>query len=532
MKKLIPLAIIIAFGVALRAYNIDFPSIGYHNMNENEALSIADHMRRSGNLLERRAHFINPFEEDSAGSGSIQPPLTSYQILFAWNIFGENLWGGRVLNVFFGAVSIIFMYLIASYVCASVSAALFASFLMAIMPVAVFFSRNLQPESPAMCFMLLGVSLYLRFAARLKRYYLFAAGLCIALAFLYRINFAIAIIPCLCYIWPVMFRGGRRERIFSWVVFLAPFFILSAIVWWLVRVNYLGLSELQNLRLFDVFSLSFWNAQGRSIWWYASVENFTATYTIGACAGIVIACLMRRSPARRFIIGWVIALLPYGMLFSQQLHQQSYSQLPFIPLVCMGSAYSVQFIAEGLKKAYARSLFIPIAILAVIISAPSVKLALHRAYMTIFPGEDVAGATLRDLTRHDERVFLLTNAQGFGIARYARRYMGWPRNLEDFKAKENSFNVRYICIYPVSYLELLSREQPQLFEYMQGHYHIREIGYLDGTDQLYYFILERGRGEDFKKALSSISGRQRLRAIYKIFNRLMYFYSIEVEQVS
>ena len=52
MKKIMILALIVIGALALRIYNLDFPSIGYHDMREKEALSIAKEMSRTGDFLQ------------------------------------------------------------------------------------------------------------------------------------------------------------------------------------------------------------------------------------------------------------------------------------------------------------------------------------------------------------------------------------------------------------------------------------------------------------------------------------------------
>lgn len=44
MKKTLLLSAIILVGLLLRSINLNLPSIGYHNMKENESLSIAQEM--------------------------------------------------------------------------------------------------------------------------------------------------------------------------------------------------------------------------------------------------------------------------------------------------------------------------------------------------------------------------------------------------------------------------------------------------------------------------------------------------------
>ena len=54
---LIALACIVALGFQLRSYHIDYPSIGYHNMKENEYLSMAVNYHEKGFLANKEVFF-------------------------------------------------------------------------------------------------------------------------------------------------------------------------------------------------------------------------------------------------------------------------------------------------------------------------------------------------------------------------------------------------------------------------------------------------------------------------------------------
>ena len=95
------IGLILLLGLVLRAYNLDFPSIGYHNMKENEYLSMAEAMLGSGDFATRRVYFHNALEGDTTWKLYPQPPLISYQILISWKILGKNLWGPRLFNALF-----------------------------------------------------------------------------------------------------------------------------------------------------------------------------------------------------------------------------------------------------------------------------------------------------------------------------------------------------------------------------------------------------------------------------------------------
>ena len=97
-KNVIILSLILLLGLLLRIYNLNFPSLGYHDMKENEYLSMAQEMKRTGDYTTRRVYFYSAFEEEPKMKLYPQPHLISYQILLSWNIFGENLWGPDYLT--------------------------------------------------------------------------------------------------------------------------------------------------------------------------------------------------------------------------------------------------------------------------------------------------------------------------------------------------------------------------------------------------------------------------------------------------
>lgn len=194
------LLVILVIGFLLRTFNLDFPSIGYHNMKENEYLSMAQEMNRSGDYTSRKIYFYFSFDKDPRVKWYPQVPLVSYQTVLAWKALGENLWAPRLVNAAFGLFSIITMYLIAQLLFKNAIVSLFASLIMALMPLAIFFSRNLQPESPGFFFMLLGTLFYLRFAATVKKQNLLWAGLAFSIAWTYKFSFIFGMLPVLFYL--------------------------------------------------------------------------------------------------------------------------------------------------------------------------------------------------------------------------------------------------------------------------------------------------------------------------------------------
>jgi 4-amino-4-deoxy-L-arabinose transferase-like glycosyltransferase len=485
-------------------------------------------MARTQDFIGKRVYFQNAFF-DNPQAATLAPPLVSYQVLLAWKLLGENIWAPRLFNVLFGILSIIIIYFLSLRLFSNAYLSLFSALLLSIMPLAVFFSRNLQPESPALFFMGLGTLFYLQFHSNIKKYYLSLGSLCFAISGIYKINFLIGIFPFIFFL-PYRQLLKQRKLLASYALyFFAPFLLLAAVFFWLKLAGFPQAPAAEKIRLWEIFSSAYWRTYGSTIWLYIKEENFTLVFGILALLGGMLAFLRSASLSDRYIIGWICAIIPYGMLFSAQISQQSFVQMPFLLLICASCTLALSFAAETLKRIFKLDLLIFMVLIIAGISVPFIHTSLQRMYGAVFLGVDVAGESLRELTLPQERVFLLAHAQGMGISRYAQRYVGWSNNLEEFKKQENKFNIRFICIYPVNFLESLSRDAAALFKYIEENYQVKEVGFLDSPRQVVYIILQRGKGGDLKAELKSISGVMKLRTIYKLFNRYIFFYSVRPE---
>lgn len=525
-KSILGLILLLSF--FLRSYHLDFPSIGYHNMKENEYLSIAEEMLRTKDVITKRVYFYNAFEDVPTMKIYPQPPMISYQILISWKLLGKNLWGPRLFNVIFGVLSILVSYLICLLLIKNSNFSLFCAFLLAIMPVGVFFSRNLQPESPAFFFMLLGNLFYLKFASSLKKYNLFLGGLSFSIAWLYKFTFLIGILPIIfCFHFRKIYK--ERDKFLKYfLVFLLPYLLIFISILWLKHTGQWTFQELGRVKLFEIFSFTYWEKYGHTIWWYIMGENYSPIFTLLIFLGMVIAFIKREELLNHYIIAWTLAIIPYSMFFSDFINQHNYYQIPFLGLVCLSSTYAMAFISGQIKKFLKKNLFKYFVILIVIISTASVYPAIARMYGTIFLGEDIAGESLKEFTSSDERVVLYTHCQGYGIARYAQRYAGRPSSLEEFKKMEEKFKIRYVCIYPADYL-LSLKDNAVLLNYLQESYRIKELGLTNKGNQLnyYYVILEKGEGlSDIKKFVSSNIERIRFKKTYRVLDKSLSFYTI------
>ncbi len=543
-RYLVVLSAILIIGFLMRSYHLDFPSIGYHNMKENEVLSIAHEMDRTQDFRVTRVYFFNAFDRNPGVISYEKVPLVPYQILLAWNLFGENLWAPRLINIIFGVASIALMYFLSCILFGEPVIALWAALLLAIMPLGVFFSRNLQPESPAFFFMLLGNLLYVWFIrSRVPDAQphspvhhggvpeLLLGGLSFVTAWFYQGNFLIGIVPCLiCMPYTALWR--ERSKF--------PGFLAALLFPWALMLICAGFfrdkvaASLKEASLFlDVFSPAYWHQYGRVFSWYIAGENFTWFYALLAVCGMVLALFKGKGMLNRYITGWIAAIAVYLLLYSSSLTQNSFMQMPFLALICVAPAYTVLFVRDEARRLAKRDFIIPLVILATGISAMPVYGSLTRMFGTVYLGADTAGESLREFTKPEERIFLLTYPQGNAVARYAQRYAGWPADIDDFKKKEQEFGVRFVCIFPGEFMEGLRKDNAAVFDYLQNNYHVKEIGLAENLQKMGYLILEKGKRPDNKTVTQTlqetVQGALHPRAIYKMFGRYVFFYAMRPE---
>lgn len=514
------LFLIVMVGLALRVYNIKFPSIGYHNMKENEYLSQAQEMIREKDYLTKRIYFYNGLDDNPGINPSAEIPLVPYQTIISWKLFGENLWSARLCNILFGLLSIIMMHLTAGRLFRDTYPSMFACFLSAVMPMAVFFSRNIQPESPALFFMLLGSFLYLRCN-------LFLGGLSFLAAWLYKPSFLVGALPLLFCIQLKDTAETRKDFLRLALSAAVPYFIILSAFLWIRYGSQQGAHPFSELSPFYMFTADYWKKYGAAIWRYVSLENFTPVFTITALLGILFAFLKKKTLTERYIIGWVFAVIPYGMFYSEALRQASFYYMPFLALVCVSSAYCILRITETARRIIKKDIAAGLIIIIMIISMPFIYSSLKDMHATVFLGLDVAGESLKEFTKPDERVFLFTHSQGNAISRYARRYMGWESDLVAFREAERRLNIRYICFYPAEFAQTIKSGNPKLFDYIQNNYHVKEAGMTMEPQQFFYIILEKGEGSDPKTFLQSFEGQARIKTIYRLFfDKYVFFYTI------
>lgn len=521
------LILVIAF--IIRLPQINFPSIGYHNMKENEFISMAKNMLKTKNIFSRYVDFHYGLEEERRKIDLFPGGyLTAYQILLCLKVFGEDNFLGyaRFINIVFIVISILFLYKVSFLLSGSREISILSSIILTILPLSIFFSRNLQPESPAFLFMVLGTYYYLLYIKKLNLKYLIYLGISSVFIFLYKLTFLIGFIP-LFFIFPYKKAFQSNYKIIK-QLFLSflPLLILISIFIMSGELKF-GASK-GRIDLFIIFTYDYWRRYGWMIYNYIVRENYTIFYTLSCFIGIVLIIFREKNLLlKKYIIGWLMAIILYSMVLQDYINQHNYYQMPFLLLVAFCSAYFLMKLASFCNNLFKKKIGNWLVAGFIVVSLFSVFSSVRAAYRTVFFGEDIAGRFLRSHLDKHERFFLYTWAQGYGICVYADRRCGWPKNLREFVEKENKFKIRYIAVYPFSFFE---RIDPQIKDYIINNYRIVHVGFLYNSSIKkmvpYTLILEKGGRVDFGSFYRNHKNNL-FRKIYRVFNERFYFFVME-----
>jgi len=518
----------VIFGFYLRIYHLDFPAIGYHNMKENEYLDQAVFFMEEGNWLHKRAFAFYGLDEGLAYHEEYgQAPLIPYITAFLWNIFGEQLRVPRLMMIFFMLGSILLTYFVVKKLAKSEFLALLSSFLLTIMPLGIYFGRNVQPEAPPLFFILLGTYFYLNWIDTFDRKQLLFSCLSLAVAALFKYTFLIVLIP-FAFIFPykkffALFNKNRKESLkqvlYAFIGFI-PFIALMM----LFEMTLVDKSKrVYDVDLFRIFAGDYWASGLPSIKSYIA-DNFTWWFFWFAVAGIVLLAMKHRTKLSKFMIGYAISLIPYAMIVSSKIRGHAYYQMPFLPLICIASAYFIFTIGSIIRQVSGIKYSQYIAILLIVLTWGSLTAANARVFDTIFFGQDVFGDYISARTEPGDRMFAFAHSQSLAVCSYAKRRCGWVSTEDEMQHKEEVFNIKYAYVDAGRFNKLQSDEEP--FAYIRENYNVALAGFIKLGDQptLTGILLEKGEPLN----LSQIQNKPAtLAKKYTVTRGEVEFYTIE-----
>lgn len=496
------LLVFLLLGFYWRFYHIDFPSIGYHNMKENEYLSQALNQYRYGDYLRRRMHIFGL----DAGPGYFeeypQMPILPWMILISWKLFGIKFWAARIIMILFSLGSVLLTYILAKKLTKNEYISLLSAFLMAYLPLGIFFGRNVQPESPALFFMLLSTIFFIDWLEAPNYKNSFFLGISLAMTAIFKYTFLIILIPWLGLVYGKISLAYFKENWKSmWKLILIILIAFSPAPLWIYFSKFLNTQitvfegTFNRVDLFRIFTSGYW-AEFTPILRSYILDNYTVWFFWLAVLGIIFFVLKFKTRFSKFMLLYFISIIPYAMILADYVKGHSYYQMPFLPLVAMSGAYFIYNIGSILAQSTKMKLAIFIPLIIIPISYPKVQQHLNAQYATIFYGLDVAADYLKQNSDQNDRFYVATlHPQSYGVCFLAdRRCAGAPANITMYKLGEDNRSMKWLMVHFSGGGIQALQQDPAVFDHVQGSYSVVQMGVVRSGQGLapVYMILKKG----------------------------------------
>ncbi|MEO5361166.1 MAG: glycosyltransferase family 39 protein [Nitrospirota bacterium] len=491
------LLVFVIYGFSLRAYHIDYVSIGLHNLKENQHLSEALNFYKKGISIHREVFFQAADKDIPYYEEYPQFPLIPYIGVLLWKIFGINFWTMRLQIIMFSLGTIPLSYLVTKKITGDDVLSLVTAGFMTIMPLNVFFGRNIQPESHCLFLLLVFYYYFIKWSEDAGRRNALYAGGALTLIGLLKISFlvpALAVLPVVPY--RRTFDDIKSMNFRPYLGFLV--FLILPLYIWITKLTNINESltegSLHNIKPFAPFMPQYWstNASALISFW---IDNYSAQLGTVMFLGLL-ALLFAKGRTRSFFLSYLGSFVVYMMIFSLYFYQHSYYQMPYVYL----AAFSIAFVFHLLFTELIKVKYLKYAsFLILILSLSPVKASITRHYDSQFLGTDIAGEYLKSHMDSADRFLIMATAQKLATCYFAERFcFALPGDEESVKKFEKKFNSKYIFIYNNSMQEAMSRES---WNYVSNNYRIAQAGIIntgqsaaagDSGFRIAYLLLVKG----------------------------------------
>jgi hypothetical protein len=507
-------------------------------MKEDEFLSFAINMHDSGDYLRttwfdcsisRTTPDVDPYKGCNFSDG--ETPIPVWSLLIFFMIFGWKLWVARLFIILFGLGTIIVIYLIVKKLTDKDYLALLSALMYAIIPLAIFFGRNIQMDSPALFLALCALYNIILWIDNRKLKTFIIACIFILLTSWFKITTLIVLAPLL-FILPYKEFDRRYWR--EYLILIIT--IIISLLWLFVIVSALmpnaNVTAISSGSLFgksnwidtsfSIFTSTYWNSYSPQLRAYAS-DNYSILGLWFIAIGFILFLIRYNSKISKFMIGYAIGIIIYIIAFAYKWNAHNYYQFPFLAFVaiCIANViYQSGNILESLTNIKIIK-FLPILLLLLLIG-PFTQSTMQQ-FNTQFFGQDLQGEYINKHTKVGE-IFLLERGIQGQMSWTARRfYYGIPDDISVLKGMEQNHGLRYIVLN--SYGISVAQQRPSWI-YIQNNYHIVQAGFIQTGQgpQIYTMILERGGVFN----MTELNTKQvKLAKTYDLYKQPIPFYIIE-----
>jgi len=367
--------LIVALALTLRLYHVTYPFLDHHSWRQTDTAAIARHFYRD--------HFeiLQP-ELDRFGAGrsvvELEFQVTPFLTSLLYVVWGVRDWVGRIVPILFSLGSIIYFYRLVT-LHFSERVAVFASFVFAILPLNVFFSRVLMPESGALFFATAAVYHFSAYLEKETGTQYALATVFATLAFLSKVSNLYLLIV---FLGLAVMKGRHRAANLRLLPFLAVSLIVTAAYY-----GYMHLAADIKMIPYQIGTDKWGSIQ---LWtnpalYQVLAHRFRTIVFTELGLGMLVAGLFLPARSRMFHV-WLAAALAYVLIAAYGNLVHSYYQVPLLP----AGAF---FIGLVLDHLYSSRPFRPVAVVLCILLLANAMANLRPMYgMYAYRAYDAARA--------------------------------------------------------------------------------------------------------------------------------------------
>lgn len=295
-----PLLFLMALALIPRLYNLNSPVIGVHSWRQADTAAIARNfyealLAHPGQLLTFFGCFAYP-QVDWGGGGYAETEFPLYPALVSliYRVFGPHEIYARGLSVIFSLIGLYFLYKLIE-LCFDRSIAFWSALFYAILPLSVFYSRTVQPESLVIMSSLGGLYFFKRWLRHdHQRIDLFVSWIFVAIATLLKV------LPIVYLGLPLLFLASLK---FKYKLFLR---------WdlWLYALGIFGVTAVWYIHAHNIFldtglTFGFWSGDTDRYSW-------TSLLSLKYWLDIIFRVMVRHFA----VLGFFVALI--GLTYRRQ----------------------------------------------------------------------------------------------------------------------------------------------------------------------------------------------------------------------
>lgn len=419
------LVLVLVLTLALRAYSLNAPFSGHHYEKETIHAAEAENLLKDRDFWHLKMYY-------PGGSAGYYGEFVSYLTFAMFYVFGVHEWAARLPMLLFGVFSVYLLYRIVGLLYAR-QHAIYASFLFAVAPLYVYFSRYLGAESPAVFFMLLSIFFFLKWLKTEKKSHVLVSS--VAMAFLGHQKYVFLYLFGV-YALFLLLRRSKKLGITFWSYFGAAF--LMPFAWkYLLYGSYKLPSAILQYAQYAVFfearyyqNIVFMLGGGLS-------PLILLLFGVGTCYA-----LRKLAEAELFLIMWLLGGAAYYALTGHYGFIHDYYLLMVVPPACAIASLSLKSAAIRKNKT----------MLALVVLAMSLPLSYY-VYSIRYPDAE-AGKYLGNRTQANEWVL-----GSPAVSYYSKRNITGFGSLDQFKQNEKTYNFRYMVVPSGGYYAAYGRDE-------------------------------------------------------------------------